>query len=72
MNYIKADVFGDDLFLIAASGEEAMEKIVQEDLMRVDIKGKWIANSNGPEYLQGGLRADRMIQTDGGEKLDNS
>lgn len=65
MNYIKSDVFGTDLFLIAASGEEAMEKIVQEDQTGVNIRGEWVANSYGLDYLQGGLQADRTIGADG-------
>ena len=35
---------GIDLFLFAASGEEAIEKIVQEYLTEACIKGEWVAN----------------------------
>ena len=64
LEMVKPDVFGIDLFLIAASGEEAIEKIVQEFLTEANIKGEWIANSWGPDYLAGGIRAERTLKND--------
>ena len=43
----------DDLFLIAASGEEVIEKLLWEDQTEVDIEGEWIANGQWAAFQDG-------------------
>lgn len=45
-----------DLFLIAASGEEAIETLVREEQTGVDFPGEWIANWEGAALADGTIR----------------
>ena len=50
------DIGGTDLFLIAASGEEAIEKLIRERQTDVDIQGEWIANGEWTAIHDGTIR----------------
>lgn len=64
LGYVKADVFGTSLFLIAASGEEAIELLVRQHETGIDIQGEWIANGQWAALADGTIRVVSRVNPD--------
>jgi hypothetical protein len=57
----KPDVFGLDLIMIAASGDEAIEALVREHQTGRDIAGEWIANGEWYALADGTIRSSSRV-----------